>query len=147
MNWIFFVKPKIDKFATGGIGDKTALVLVPLAMAAGVVVPMMCSVEHDYVINTLDKLASIPGFKGNLTNEQFVSQLARINGAIIAQSKELAPADAKLYELRKETGTIPSLPLITGSVLSKKLGRVFSVSGFASGPASSRSESGVRKSA
>ena len=114
-------KPKIDKFATGGIGDKTALVLVPLAMAAGVVVPMMCSVEHDYVINTLDKLASIPGFKGNLTNEQFVSQLARINGAIIAQSKELAPADAKLYELRKETGTIPSLPLITGSVLSKKL--------------------------
>ena len=68
-------KPKIDKFATGGIGDKTALVLVPLAMAAGVVVPMMCSVEHDYVINTLDKLASIPGFKGNLTNEQAAGQV------------------------------------------------------------------------
>ncbi|MBM3872409.1 MAG: thymidine phosphorylase [Verrucomicrobia bacterium] len=114
-------KPKIDKFATGGIGDKTSLVLVPLAMAAGVVVPMMCSAEHDYVISTLDKLGSIPGFKGNLANEQFVNQLARINGAIIAQSDDLAPADAKLYDLRKETGTIPSLPLITGSVLSKKL--------------------------
>lgn len=114
-------KPKIDKFATGGIGDKTSLVLVPLAMAAGVVVPMMCGVEHDYVINTLDKLSSIPGFKTQLTNDQFVNQLARINGAIVAQSEDLAPADAKLYDLRKETGTIPSLPLITGSVLSKKL--------------------------
>jgi len=114
-------KPKIDKYSTGGVGDKTALVLVPFAMAAGVVVPMMCGVEHDYVINTLDKLASIPGFKGNLSNDQFASQLSRINGAIISQNEDLAPADAKLYELRKETGTIPSLPLITGSVLSRKL--------------------------
>jgi len=114
-------KPKIDKYSTGGVGDKTALVLVPFAMAAGVVVPMMCGVEHDYVINTLDKLASIPGFKGNQTNEIFAGQLSRINGAIIAQNEDLAPADAKLYELRKETGTIPSLPLITGSVLSRKL--------------------------
>jgi len=114
-------KPKIDKYSTGGVGDKTALVLVPFAMAAGVVVPMMCGVEHDYVINTLDKLGSIPGFKGNQTNELFAAQLGRINGAIIAQNEDLAPADAKLYELRKETGTIPSLPLITGSVLSRKL--------------------------
>jgi pyrimidine-nucleoside phosphorylase len=82
---------------------------------------MMCGVEHDYVINTLDKLASIPGFKGQLSAEQFSSQLGRIGGAIIAQTEDLAPADAKFYELRKETGTIPSLPLITGSVLSKKL--------------------------
>ena len=114
-------KPKIDKYSTGGVGDNTSLVLVPLAMAAGVVVPMMCGVEHDFIINTLEKLAAVPGFKGHLSNEHFASQLARIGGAIIEQSKELAPADAKFYELRKETGTIPSLPLITGSVLSRKL--------------------------
>jgi pyrimidine-nucleoside phosphorylase len=114
-------KPKIDKYSTGGVGDKTALVLVPFAMAAGVVVPMMCGVEHDYLINTLDKLAAIPGFKSDQSNDQFASQLARIGGAVVAQNKDLAPADAKFYELRKETGTIPSLPLITGSVLSRKL--------------------------
>ena len=114
-------KPKIDKYSTGGVGDKTSLVLVPLAMASGVVVPMMCGVEHDYVINTLDKLGCFHGFKSHQTIEQFTSQLARIGGAIVAQSEALAPADAKFYALRKETGTIPSLPLITGSVLSKKL--------------------------
>jgi pyrimidine-nucleoside phosphorylase len=114
-------KPKIDKYSTGGVGDKTSLVLVPLAMASGVVVPMMCGVEHDYIINSLDKLGAIPGFKGNHANEQFSSQLSRIGGAIMAQTEDLAPADAKFYELRKETGTIPSLPLITGSVLSRKL--------------------------
>ena len=114
-------KPKIDKYSTGGIGDKTSLVLVPLAMAAGVVVPMMCGAEHDYVVSTLDKLGAITGFKSNLSNEQFANQLSRINGAICAQTADLAPADAKFYEIRKETGTIPSLPLITGSVLSKKL--------------------------
>jgi pyrimidine-nucleoside phosphorylase len=114
-------KPKIDKYSTGGIGDKTSLVLVPLAMAAGVVVPMMCGVEHDHVINTLEKLCAIPGFKPHLTNEHFALQLAKINGAICTQNADLAPADARFYALRKETGTIPSLPLITGSVLSKKL--------------------------
>ena len=114
-------KPKIDKYSTGGVGDKTSLVLVPLAMASGVVVPMMCGVEHDYIISTLDKLGAVPGFKYHQTNEQFAGQLARIGGAIVAQTEDLAPADAKFYELRKDTGTIPSLPLITGSVLSKKL--------------------------
>src|SRR5580698_7998119 len=114
-------KPKIDKYSTGGVGDKTSLVLVPFAMASGVVVPMMCGVEHDYIINTLEKLAAIPGFKGHQSNEQFAQQLAKIGGAIIAQNEDLAPADAKLYEIRKDTGTIPSMPLITGSVLSKKL--------------------------
>lgn len=114
-------KPKIDKYSTGGVGDKTALVLVPLAMASGVVVPMMCGPEHDYVISTLDKLSAVPGLKTNLSIEHFSNQLAKINGAICAQTKDLAPADAKFLELRKETGTIPSLPLITGSVLSKKL--------------------------
>src|SRR5690606_23293895 len=114
-------KPKIDKYSTGGVGDKTSLVLVPLAMASGVVVPMMCGTEHDYVISTLQKLSAIPGLKTQMSIEAFVAQLGKINGAIVAQSPDLAPADAKFYELRKETGTIPSLPLITGSVLSKKL--------------------------
>lgn len=114
-------KPKIDKYSTGGVGDKTSLVLVPLAMASGVVVPMMCGDEHDYVINTLQKLCAIPGFKSHLSIDQFSSQLGRIGGAIVEQDAKLAPADAKFHEMRKATGTIPSLPLITGSVLSKKL--------------------------
>jgi pyrimidine-nucleoside phosphorylase len=114
-------KPKIDKYSTGGVGDKTSLVLVPLAMASGVVVPMMCGVEHDYIISPLQKLAAFPGFKSHLSIDAFTSQLAKIGGAIVAQDEKLAPADAKFYELRKETGTIPSLPLITGSVLSRKL--------------------------
>src|SRR5690606_3797377 len=106
---------------TGGVGDKTSLVLVPLAMASGVVVPMMCGTEHDYVISTLQKLSAIPGLKTQMSIEAFVAQLGKINGAIVAQTEDLAPADAKFYELRKETGTIPILTLITGSVLSKKL--------------------------
>jgi pyrimidine-nucleoside phosphorylase len=114
-------KPKIDKYSTGGVGDKTSLVLVPLAMASGVVVPMMCGVEHDHIISPLDKLGCFPGFKSQLSIDAFISQLSRIGGAIVRQDDKLAPADAKLYELRKDTGTIPSLPLITGSVLSKKL--------------------------
>ena len=114
-------KPKIDKYSTGGVGDKTSLVLVPLAMASGVVVPMMCGVEQEYVINTLDKLGAFPGFKSHQTIPHFIEQLGRVGGAIVEQSELLAPADAKFYELRKETGTIPSLPLITGSVLSRKL--------------------------
>lgn len=114
-------KPKIDKYSTGGVGDKTSLVLTPLAMAAGVVVPMMCGVEHDYIISPLHKLSSFPGFNSVLSIEDFTKQLAKIGGAIVEQDPKLAPADAEFYALRKETGTIPSLPLITGSVLSKKL--------------------------
>jgi pyrimidine-nucleoside phosphorylase len=114
-------KPKIDKYSTGGVGDKTSLVLVPLAVASGIVVPMMTGEEQDYVIDTLDKLSAIPGFNGTLSSKQFVDQLARYHGAFARQGHELAPADAKLFELRRMTGTIPSLPLITGSVLSKKL--------------------------
>ena len=114
-------KPKIDKYSTGGAGDKTALVLVPLAMASGVVVPMMCGVEPDYEISAIDKLSAVPGFKSQIPVPQFVEQLARVGGAIVAQSKDLAPVDEKLHAMRKLTGTIPSLPLITGAVLSKKL--------------------------
>ena len=114
-------KPKIDKYSTGGVGDKTSLVLVPLAVASGIVVPMMCGQEQEYVIGTLDKLSAIPGFKSDAPIGPFIQQLEKIHGAIVRQSTELAPADAKLFKLRRSTGTIPSLPLITGSVLSKKL--------------------------
>jgi pyrimidine-nucleoside phosphorylase len=114
-------KPKIDKYSTGGAGDKTSLVLVPLAVACGIVLPMMCGQEQEYVIGTLEKLSAIPGFKSEVTIKEFVQQLEKIHGAIVRQSDKLAPADAKLFKLRRNTGTIPSLPLITGSVLSKKL--------------------------
>ena len=114
-------KPKIDKYSTGGVGDKTSLVLVPLAMASGVVVPMMCGVEPEYEISTLDKLAAVPGFRTHMDMQHFTDQLARVGGAVVAQSDDLAPVDEKLHHMRKLTGTIPSLPLITGSVLSKKL--------------------------
>ena len=114
-------KPKIDKYSTGGVGDKTSLVLVPLAVASGIVVPMMGGIDQDFAISTLDKLSAIPGFRGDLSIDEFVAQLGEVGGAMVRQSPDLAPADAKLYDLRKKTATIPSLPLITGSVLSKKL--------------------------
>jgi pyrimidine-nucleoside phosphorylase len=114
-------KPKIDKYSTGGIGDKTSLVLVPLAVASGIVLPMMCGEGQDYVISSLAKLGSVPGFRSDLSISEFVSQLETTNGAFVKQSEELAPADAKMFDLRRNTGTIPSIPLITGSVLSKKL--------------------------
>ncbi len=114
-------KPKIDKYSTGGVGDKTSLVLMPLAVASGIVIPMMCGQEQDYVISTLDKLGAIPGFEREMSIKNFIGQLEKIHGAIVRQSEDLAPADAKLFDLRRQTGTIPSLPLITGSVLSKKL--------------------------
>jgi len=114
-------KPKIDKYSTGGVGDKTSLVLAPLAVASGIVVPMTCGIDQDFAISSLDKLGAIPGFNPSLDIDGFVEQLEKVGGAMVSQNGDLAPADAKLYELRKQTGTIPSLPLITGSVLSKKL--------------------------
>jgi len=114
-------KPKIDKYSTGGVGDKTSLVLVPLAIASGVVVPMMCGIDQDYVISAITKLSSVPGFKPDWPAAHITAQLARVGGAIVSQTKDLGPVDEKLFEMRSKTGTIPSLPLITGSVLSKKL--------------------------
>ena len=92
-------KPKIDKYSTGGVGDKTSLVLVPLAVASGIVLPMMCGQEQEYVIGTLDKLSAIPGFRTEASIKDFVRQLEKIHGAIVRQSTELAPADAKLFKL------------------------------------------------
>lgn len=114
-------KPKIDKYSTGGVGDKTSMVLLGLSPACGVVTPMMCGADDEFVIGTLDKMASIPGFKSDLSIAAFTKQLDTLGGALAAQNEAISPADALLHELRQNTGTIPSLPLITGGVLSKKL--------------------------
>lgn len=114
-------RPKIGKYSTGGVGDKTSLVLAPLAAACGVVMPAMNGVDEEHVISSLDKLSAIPKFNPVLDIEGFKSQLKEVGCAIVKQSDEISPVDAKLHKLRLQTGTIPSLPLITGSVLSRKL--------------------------
>jgi len=112
---------KVDKHSTGGVGDKTSLISAPLAAAAGVVVPMISGRGLGHTGGTLDKLESIPGFRTNLTIEQFQSQLAKHRLAFIGQTAELAPADGKIYSLRDATATVESIPLIASSIMSKKL--------------------------
>ncbi len=114
-------RPKIDKYSTGGVGDKTTLVLAPLAAACGVVMPAMNGVDEEHTISTLDKLSAIPKFNPIMDLDGFRDQLKDVGCTLIKQSSEISPVDAKLYKLRQQTGTIPSLPLITGSVLSRKL--------------------------
>jgi pyrimidine-nucleoside phosphorylase len=112
---------KVDKHSTGGVGDKTSFIVAPLAAAAGVVVPMMSGRALGHTGGTLDKLESIPGFRTNLTAEEFQKQLAELGLCFIGQTDQLAPADRKLYALRDVTGTIESVPLIASSIMSKKL--------------------------
>ena len=114
-------RPKIDKYSTGGVGDKTTMVLGPLAAACGVVMPTMNGVDEEHLISNLDKLSAIPKFEPEMDIKTFKAQLKKVGCTFIKQDEEIAPVDALLYKLRKETGTIPSLPLITGSVLSRKL--------------------------
>ena len=117
-----FIKgPKIDKHSTGGIGDKTSLILAPIAAAAGVNVPMISGRGLGHTGGTLDKLESIPGFNINLSLTEFKSILKKCGAALIGQTKDIAPADKVIYSLRDVTGTVPSIPLITGSIMSKKL--------------------------
>src|SRR5437016_10220783 len=112
---------KVDKHSTGGVGDKTSLISAPLAAAAGVVVPMISGRGLGHTGGTLDKLEAIPGFRTNLTIEEFRNMLKRHKLAFIGQTSEIAPADGKLYSLRDATATVESIPLIASSIMSKKL--------------------------
>ncbi len=112
---------KVDKHSTGGVGDKTSFIVAPLAAAAGVIVPMMSGRALGHTGGTLDKLESIPGFRTNLTPAEFQAQLAEHGLCFIGQTDQLAPADRKLYALRDVTATVESTPLISSSIMSKKL--------------------------
>ena len=112
---------KVDKHSTGGVGDKTSLISAPLAASAGVVVPMISGRGLGHTGGTLDKLEAIPGFRTDLTIDEFRDQLSKLNLAFIGQTPEVAPADGKLYALRDATATVESIPLIASSIMSKKL--------------------------
>ncbi|HEY4321111.1 MAG TPA: thymidine phosphorylase [Gemmatimonadales bacterium] len=114
-------RPRIDKHSTGGVGDKTSLLLAPMLAACGVIVPMMSGRGLGHTGGTLDKLEAIPGFRTDLSLAAAEAQARALGAVMIGQTREIAPADGKLYALRDVTATVESIPLISASIMSKKL--------------------------
>ncbi len=112
---------KVDKHSTGGVGDKTSLIIAPVAAAAGIYVPMISGRGLGHTGGTLDKLESIPGFRTDLSLKEYKSVLKKTGAVLIGQTKDIAPADKAIYSLRDVTATVEPIPLITASIMSKKL--------------------------